>query len=61
MEYQEKHFISVLELNYRKYIRNALNRLFRQKLLAEDKNHDRIYLTDLGIDISNTVLAEFLL
>ena len=40
---------------------DALNRLFRQKLLAEDKNHDRIYLTDLGIDISNTVLAEFLL
>ncbi len=30
-------------------------------LLAETENHDRIYLTDRGIDVSNAVLAEFLL
>lgn len=30
-------------------------------LLAETENHDRIYLTDHGIDLSNRVLAEFLL
>lgn len=30
-------------------------------LLAEAENHDRIYLTDRGIDVSNAVLAEFLL
>lgn len=35
--------------------------LFENCLLAEDKNHGRIYLTDKGIDISNMVLAEFLL
>ena len=35
--------------------------LFENFLLAEDKNHGRIYLTDKGIDISNMVLAEFLL
>lgn len=35
--------------------------LQKNGLLAETKNHDRIYLTDRGIDVSNTVLAEFLL
>lgn len=35
--------------------------LQKNGLLAETKNHDRIYLTDRGIDVSNTVFAEFLL
>lgn len=35
--------------------------LFQNGLLAENGNHDRIYLTDRGIDVSNTVLAQFLL
>lgn len=35
--------------------------LQKNGLLAETENHDRIYLTDRGIDVSNAVLAEFLL
>lgn len=56
-----KAFYKRFGIELQEIYHDALNRLFRQKLLAEDKNHDRIYLTDLGIDISNTVLAEFLL
>ena len=56
-----KAFYKRFGIELQEIYQDALNRLFRQKLLAEDKNHDRIYLTDLGIDISNTVLAEFLL
>ena len=56
-----KAFYKRFGIELQELYQDALNRLFRQKLLAEDKNHDRIYLTDLGIDISNTVLAEFLL
>lgn len=41
--------------------REVLPRLFEQGLLAENKFHDRIYLTKRGIDVSNRVLAEFLL
>lgn len=57
----KKEFYKRFGLSMQDVYQEALSRLFRQKLLAEDKNHDRIYLTDLGIDISNTVLAEFLL
>ena len=39
----------------------VLPRLYEQGLLAESQFHDRIYLTNRGIDISNRVLAEFLL
>lgn len=39
----------------------VIERFLRQKLLAEEGFHDRIYLTDRGIDVSNQVLAEFLL
>ncbi len=35
--------------------------LYEKDLLAEDKMQDRIYLTRKGIDLSNMVLAEFLL
>lgn len=56
-----KAFYKRFGIELQEIYQDALNRLFRQKLLAEDKNHDRIYLTYLGIDISNTVLAEFLL
>jgi len=35
--------------------------LMKEHLLAESENHDRIYLTSRGIDVSNVVLAEFLL
>ena len=45
---------------YRLY-QNILPDLQRNGLLAETENHDRIYLTDRGIDVSNVVLAEFLL
>ncbi|MCD7825278.1 MAG: radical SAM family heme chaperone HemW [Clostridiaceae bacterium] len=34
--------------------------LFEKKLLAEDRKRGRIYLTKRGIDVSNTVLAQFL-
>lgn len=38
-----------------------LEGLFEKELLAESRNHDRIYLTKRGIDVSNMVLSEFLL
>lgn len=40
---------------------NILPDLQQNGLLAETENRDRIYLTDRGIDLSNRVLAEFLL
>lgn len=39
----------------------VIERFVGQGLLAEEGFHDRIYLTDRGIDVSNHVLAEFLL
>ncbi len=39
----------------------VLPEFFRQRFLAEDTKHGRIYLTDRGIDVSNRILAEFLL
>lgn len=39
----------------------VFKRLFQDNLLAGDDFHDRIYLTNRGIDLSNMVLAEFLL
>lgn len=39
---------------------SVLDFLMEKQLLAESKNHDRIYLTNRGIDVSNMVLAEFL-
>ncbi len=41
--------------------RDILPGLLQKKLLAEDEKRGRIYLTKLGIDVSNQVLAEFLL
>lgn len=55
-EYQER-FQSDFLIQYE----NVLPKLFEQKLLAQSENRDRIYLTDRGIDLSNAVLAEFLL
>lgn len=59
--------ISISEYNrrfgedFRKRYETLLPILFGQKLLAEDENRDRIYLTSRGIDVSNTILAEFLI
>lgn len=59
--------ISISEYNkrfqddFRNRYKNLLPLLFEQKLLAEDKNRDRIYLTNQGIDVSNAILAKFLL
>lgn len=53
----EKHFGASLDEMYGE----VLPRLFRCGLLAENQFHDRIYLTNRGIDVSNQVLAEFLL
>ncbi len=39
----------------------VLSSLFQKGLLAESENRDKIYLTRKGIDVSNVVLAEFLL
>lgn len=54
--YQKRFAICFQEL-----YQNILPSLFQNGLLAESENHDRIYLTKRGIDISNRVLAEFLL
>lgn len=48
-------------VNFRQQYKTVLPGLFEKSLLAEDKNRDRIYLTNRGIDVSNVVLAEFLL
>lgn len=39
----------------------VIDGLKKKRLLAENGNHDRIYLTDRGLDLSNAVMAEFLL
>lgn len=59
--------ISVLEFQKRFHMdfyevyQKVLPALFQKELLAESRNRDRIYLTETGIDVSNMVLAEFLL
>lgn len=59
--------ISITEYNsrfgvdFRELYQEILLDLFQKNLLAESENRDRIYLTEKGIDVSNMVLAEFLL
>lgn len=53
--YQKRFGVDFYQL-YQKILPN----LRENGLLAETENHDRIYLTDRGIDVSNRVLAEFL-
>lgn len=48
-------------LEFKKCYQKILPFLIENCLLAEDRNHGRIYLTDRGIDVSNAVLSEFLL
>lgn len=48
-------------VDFREQYENVLPNLFNQKLLIENRTHNRISLSDRGIDISNMVLAEFLL
>lgn len=55
-EYQKR-----FGMDFRKLYRGVLEPLLENSLLAESENHDRIYLTSRGIDVSNRVLAEFLL
>lgn len=47
--------------DFHEIYRDVLPPLIKGGLLAESENHDKIYLTNRGIDVSNTVLAEFLL
>lgn len=56
-----KEYKSRFDVDFRTQYKEVLPDLFQKNLLAESKNHDRIYLTEKGIDISNMVLAEFLL
>ena len=55
-EYQNRFGV-----DFREQYRTVLKSLLEKSLLAESGNHDRIYLTSRGIDVSNRVLAEFLL
>lgn len=48
-------------LCFRELYENVLPPLLQHGLLAESENRDRIYLSKRGIDLSNIVLAEFLL
>jgi oxygen-independent coproporphyrinogen-3 oxidase len=48
-------------VDFKEVYKDCLPPLFKKSLLAESKNRDRIYLTDRGIDVSNQVLAAFLL
>lgn len=38
-----------------------LDKFMKNKLLSENDNSDRIYLTNRGIDVSNYILSEFLI
>ena len=40
---------------------DVIDRFLKNKLLAEDNNSGRIYLTERGMDISNYVMSEFML
>ncbi len=55
-EFKER-FLVEIESVYGK----VFSELFHKQLLAEDDSQERIYLTPKGIDLSNMVLAEFLL
>jgi len=55
-EYQNRFGV-----DFREQYSGVLESLLEKSLLAESRNHDRIYLTSRGIDVSNRVLAEFLL
>lgn len=55
-EYKERFGV-----NFREIYQGVLDTLIKKCLLAENENHDRISLTNRGIDVSNMVLAEFLL
>lgn len=48
-------------IDFRELYTDVLSGFLQYGLLAESENHDRIYLTKHGIDLSNKVLAEFLL
>lgn len=56
IDYQKRFGVA-----FRKQYERVLPLLFEKCLLAEDGNHDRIYLTNQGIDVSNIVLADFLI
>jgi len=55
-DYQERFGV-----DFKGQYRHVLPPLFQNGLLAESGERDRIYLTERGIDVSNRVLAEFLL
>lgn len=48
-------------VDFQDVYQDIVDSLIKKCLLAESRNHDRIYLTNRGIDVSNVVLAEFLL
>ena len=48
-------------MDFKTIYAKTLDSMIKKCLLAESGNHDRIYLTSRGIDVSNVVLAEFLL
>ncbi|MCH5268094.1 MAG: oxygen-independent coproporphyrinogen III oxidase [Lachnospiraceae bacterium] len=55
-EYENRFGVSF----YEQYA-DVLPKFLENSLLAENENHDKIYLTTRGMDVSNMVLAEFLL
>ena len=40
---------------------DVIEKFLKNKLLAEDNNSGRIYLTERGMDLSNYVMSEFML
>ena len=40
---------------------DVIERFLKNRLLAEDNNSGRIYLTEHGMDVSNYVMSEFML
>ena len=56
----EQDFRSSFGMNMRDIYGDTLDRLASEGVMATD-GHGRWYLTERGIDVSNMVLAEFLL
>ncbi len=54
-------FEKVFGKNIRTIYGNVIDKFLHDKLLAENTNSGKIYLTDNGIDVSNYVLSEFLI
>ena len=57
----EQKFQEAFGKSIRDQYGTVMDRLIQEGLLLEDRENARVFLTDYGVDVSNYVLAEFLL